>query len=430
MADLPNVTVVKPNELFNDFNDMHVAQGLDAVRTALAQPLTVDGLFQSVVLTEDNAFDVDIDDLENAELIPTEFVIEPFFPRRHTTLLGGHGGSGKSLLAITMACHVACGIDWHDLTVHQGKVLFVSLEDDGDLLRFRLKRTAIEYSLPYKSIADNLRLIDGSEWEPLAIESNVNGVKSIVMTNNAKRVERMCVGRDLVIIDNASDAFEGNENERRQVRRFVKALTAMVKPHNGAMVLLAHVDKLAARGGSAGNTYSGSTAWHNSSRSRLALIKNDDGTLTLIHEKLNVGKELKDNIQLQWSANGVPIPMTYTMKEDKEMLSSSLDDDAVMTAFQEAEKNGESIPTAMQGAITTYTVLMAYPSCQSAFSGKDGKIRLRNALVRLSTEQRIKRSMETNANRKTRERWRLVIETPAVVTPIKAAAGQKRPWEG
>ena len=58
----------------------------------------------------------------------------------------------------------------------------------------------------------------------------------------------------------ASDAYDADENSRRQVRAFVKALARMVRNHNGAVLLLAHVDKVAARYGSNGNTYSGSTA--------------------------------------------------------------------------------------------------------------------------------------------------------------------------
>jgi hypothetical protein len=35
--------------------------------------------------------------------------------------------------------------------------------------------------------------------------------------------------------------------------------------------------------------YSGSTAWHNSARSRLFMVRNKDGTLTLDHQKNNLG---------------------------------------------------------------------------------------------------------------------------------------------
>lgn len=37
-------------------------------------------------------------------------------PRRNVTLLGGHGGSGKSLLALVIADHCAEGRDWAGLS--------------------------------------------------------------------------------------------------------------------------------------------------------------------------------------------------------------------------------------------------------------------------------------------------------------------------
>ena len=75
------------------------------------------------------------------------------------------------------------------------------------------------------------------------------------------------------------------------------------------MLLLAHIDKQAARGGAAGNNYSGSTAWHNSSRSRLALVPTDDG-VELHQEKLNLGARLDAPIELSWSADGLLKPLS------------------------------------------------------------------------------------------------------------------------
>jgi hypothetical protein len=52
------------------------------------------------------------------------------------------------------------------------------------------------------------------------------------------------------------------------------------------------VDKNTSRNKKAdgGEGYSGSTAWHNSARSRLFMTRGDDGLLTLEHQKSNLGK--------------------------------------------------------------------------------------------------------------------------------------------
>lgn len=74
-----------------------------------------------------------------------------------------------------------------------------------------------------------------------------------------------------LIVDNASDTFDGNEIRRTEARGFVRGLRAPVRKQGGAVLLLAHIDKSAAKGFGGGGSYSGSTAWHNSARSRLVL---------------------------------------------------------------------------------------------------------------------------------------------------------------
>ena len=70
-------------------------------------------------------------------------------------------------------------------------------------------------------------------------------------------------GVGLVVVDNASDAYGGDEIQRRQVRAFMRSLAKVVRPTNGAVLLLAHVDKTTSRSKKAdgGEGYSGSTAW-------------------------------------------------------------------------------------------------------------------------------------------------------------------------
>ena len=108
----------------------------------------------------------------------------------------------------------------------------------------------------------------------------------------------------MLILDNASDVYGADENNRTQVRGFLRELAKLVRPVHGAVLLLSHVDKATARaGGTQG--YSGSTAWHNSVRSRLFLSADDKtGELLLEHQKSNRGKRA-DSMRLLWQ-NGLP----------------------------------------------------------------------------------------------------------------------------
>ncbi len=241
----------------------------------------------------------DLRTLRNAVLSPPQFIVNPLIPRGHLTLFGGHGGSGKTTVAFVIAAHVACGQQWHTLPVTAGKVLIASFEDGQELVLWRLKNIIEEYGLDFDAIESNLTVIDATDTAAIMTEVAQGGIRQIVATKDGAALADHIRQQqyDLVIIDNASDAFDGDENHRRQVRQFVRFCANAVKPHNGAIVLLAHIDKSAARYGASGNSYSGSTGWHNSARSRLALVDNE-----LRQEKLNVGKVLPDPIPLVWTA--------------------------------------------------------------------------------------------------------------------------------
>jgi RecA-family ATPase len=47
-----------------------------------------------------------------------------------------------------------------------------------------------------------------------------------------------------MLVDNASDAYGGDEIQRRQVRAFIRALVDIARLNNCAVMLLAHVDKV------------------------------------------------------------------------------------------------------------------------------------------------------------------------------------------
>lgn len=345
---------------------------------------------------------VDLSAIGSATIAPPEYAIEPIVPCGFTTLLGAHGGMGKSILALTLAAHCACGRNFGPFRVHRNKVKFVEFEDHGDLMRYRLRNICEEYTLPIKEVRENLEIIDGTEAEAMAVETNLNGTRSLMFTATANAIREKAQGAGLVFIDNASDAFDANENERRMVRAFVRYLTGMVKSHGGAVVLLAHIDKSAARYGASGNTYSGSTAWHNSTRSRIALIDGD-----LIHEKLNVGKKHEQPIPLVWTEHGVLVPdFDGTGKAAAAALLNGTDDMAVMSCLSAAEEAGETVSAASRGPVTAWHTLRQFPECPEPL--KTSKLRLQESILRLARDGMIRRVEYTNQYRNKRERWEIV----------------------
>jgi hypothetical protein len=345
----------------------------------------------------------DLSGLRTAELDPPAFVVEPLIPRGYLTLFGGHGGSGKSVVALVLAAHVACGRNWAGLTVTSGRVMFVSFEDNEKLIRWRLKQIAHEYVLNYETIERNVVLIDATESAAIEIEASVSGVKRTVTTTDGDDLHRrMTEGRfDLAIIDNASDAYGGEENNRQQVRGFVRRLAACVEPHDGAVLLLAHIDKTAARYGAAGNSYSGSTAWHNSARSRLALVDDE-----VRQEKLNVGKKLPVPIPLAWMRT-VPVPLSTPGAVAQQSERDAQDDRDILACFAAAAEIPRTIPAADQGPNTYPAAIVNYPECPPEL--RADKRRIKASVTRLLRSGQVRQETYKNSQRK--EATRLVLQS-------------------
>lgn len=251
---------------------------------------------------------VSVDGFERDVEVPAQFVVASLVPAGVVTLLSGHGGAGKTMFALTLAAHVAAGRPWGLHQVAQGHVVFASLEDSAQRIRGQLARIVAEYSLDPVEVSRNFTILEpapdaGGE---LVVEDRRTGsVTELPALTDLRDAVKPGIG--LVVIDNASDAFDGNENDRRQVRAFQRALARIGRETGKGVLLLAHIDKSAARHGAQGDSYSGSTAWHNSARSRLALTPEKDGTVELRQEKLNLGPKAEP-MRLRWSERGVLIP--------------------------------------------------------------------------------------------------------------------------
>ncbi|MCD7097181.1 AAA family ATPase [Stenotrophomonas sp. MMGLT7] len=333
------------------------------------------------------------------------YALHPIVPRAVVTLLAGHGGAGKSSCALILAAHGACGESW--LGIHpdgQVRTVFLSLEDPGDLVRYRLRRIVEAYRLTPAMIEANLKILDGTGGDAsLVVETNDYGVRHLSATPLLAELEAACANADLIIVDNASDAYSGNENERRSVRTFLRHLTDIARRNEAGMVLLAHIDKQAARTGSNGNTYSGSTAWHNSARSRLALLVQEDGGVELVHEKNNLGK-CADPIHLQWNEQGVLVPASRLEYEQ----AASDDCEAALLVLLEAREVEVKVKTSTVGSVTAWHSVQHLAVAAEAFPrDKGGNRRFHTALASLAKDGLIVKETYRDQNRNQREAWHL-----------------------
>ena len=221
-------------------------------------------------------------------------------------MLSGNGGDGKSLLALMLLVSVAAGAPWLGREVAQGGAVYVSAEDEIDEVHRRLAAICR---------ADGLDLADLDRLDilPLAGEPALFAVegKGGLMTPTPLRtafagnVERFRPA--LVVVDNLADVFGGNEISRAQVRQFVSMLRGLAFKADCAILLLSHPS---VAGMQTGTVLSGSTAWHNSVRSRLYLTRPAIGDGEIGDPDLRLLQSMKSNygplaaeIRMHW-ANG------------------------------------------------------------------------------------------------------------------------------
>ena len=279
-------------------------------RECVAEPLRVDGGFPE----PQPLLDLPRVDVAGVIDIPSpspDFVWDGMVPRGHICLLSGHGGSGKSTLALQLAVAVAMGLPLLGVPTTRGRVLVFSGEDAEPLLRHRLATLCHALDVNPHILAESLLVLDATENPALgeSVRDRETGRDFIAPTTVYGRLWEILTEHRpvLIVVDNASDVFEGNENDRSQVRGFVRSLAKICRQVGSrpAILLLTHTPKQAVNG--RGESYSGSTAWHNSARARLSLTpaKDDDSRLTLSLDKLNIGPRTAAPLHLVRSHGGV-----------------------------------------------------------------------------------------------------------------------------
>jgi hypothetical protein len=241
-------------------------------------------------------------------------IVEGLVADEDVTLLGGHGGVGKSFLALQMACAVALGEPVLGCDTRQARVLYYSAEDGRKRLKRRLRRVTDTFDYDPEGLRGNLLVLDASELEPLYGEElrhmGASGkphlMKHLGDTATFRNLQAMVETFDpqLVIVDGASDTFDGNEIARREVRGFIKLLRQVHPTRKVGVLLMVHIDRASARGYSSNDDgYAGNAQWHNSCRRRMYLqqkVEKDDEDGSVISETFL--------LRVMKNTDGKPVP--------------------------------------------------------------------------------------------------------------------------
>ncbi|MBU2839396.1 AAA family ATPase [Acidithiobacillus thiooxidans] len=354
---------------------------------------------------------VSIADIYSSSSPEPAFIWAGRIPLGHVTLLGAHGGVGKSMMALQLAVAVCLGADFLGASTEQGRVLFFSGEDGAAVLRHRLGYIAQHFNAGPERLAKSLTILDATEEPALYREVSQFGIKTGEPTPGFNRLVEIIaeVRPSLIIVDNASDVFEASENDRASVRGFMRSLRRLFPAGTEppAMLLLAHIQKQAV-GGRGSESYSGSTAWHNSARSRLALTadRDDPTRLTLSHDKLNLGPRTAEPLRLVRSHTG--LLMVDEGTHDAEGEPTEPPQTALLRVLGDFNRRGEHVSAEQSAHTNAWKLCRPEPSFPKRAYPVAGP--LFATLRQMERDGLIEKGTYTNAYRKDRQEWLLTAK--------------------
>jgi archaellum biogenesis ATPase FlaH len=346
---------------------------------------------------------------------PPAFVWPGRVPRGHVCLLSGHGGSGKSTLALQLAVAVAMGLPLFGVRTTRGRVLVFSGEDAGFLLRGRLANICRQMAVDPHLLDENMRVLDASAEPALYQELSEFGRRSVEPTPVFHRLREIVreYRPSLVVLDNASDTFEGSENDRAQVRGFVRGLATLCRDtvSTPAVLLLTHTPK-AAVGNRGAESYSGSTAWHNSARARLSLTpEKDDATrVVLTLDKLNVAAMDAPTLRLARGAGGVLV-LDEAQREAEDLpdgVLHELPEHAVLRLLADFNRRDEKVSVEQSARNNAWKALHA----ESGFPKRTYRAagQLFAVIRQMERDGVIEKGTYRNEYRKERQHWLLTTK--------------------
>lgn len=322
-------------------------------------------------------------------------------PAGYATGLYGHGGVGKSHIALQLAACISLGIPFCGLPVERRKVLFLACEDRAPVIHARLAHICRHLKVNLEALSGWLEVLDLVGHDTVLYTAD--GPTSTL--NNLR--EAIANGtREIVFVDGLADVFGGNENARTDAKRFLNMLVGLIDPVRGAVVVVGHIDKASARTDSRREIYSGSTGWWNGFRSVVVLYpetRGDErtGNLILEMQKANLGQRGLQ-ISFAWDeaahlfVGGLISAITPSEKAKQEHEERR----ALLDALRSCKSKGIVVPAAATGCRTAFHVLSEHPLFPHQMkNGASGKRRFWRAVEVLRQAGQVLEATHVKPNR-------------------------------
>lgn len=239
---------------------------------------------------DDGPFFLDMADVLAQPAPPREWHVADWIPAKTVHMLGGDGGTGKSLLGIQLAVATGTGCEWlgHEIG-KPGPAIYYGAEDDKDELHRRFADVC--HGLDVDPAEHRGRVLLRSAVAEDTVFAIVDGKGKVKPTKVLKRIEReiAAFSPSLVVLDTLANLHALDPNSQEHAKAFVGLLIGIAQRHGCTFVLLAHPSRT---GMASGDGDGFSVGWNNGVRSRSYLTRDKDNPkiLTLALKKVNAGQ--------------------------------------------------------------------------------------------------------------------------------------------
>jgi RecA-family ATPase len=296
-----------------------------------------------------------------------EWAVEDRIPLRQVTLFSGEGAIGKSMVELMLTVAHVTAKDWLGALPEPGGAFYIGCEDDESELRIRLTPITRHYGTTFGELErDGFRFVSLAGEDAVLGAPDREGIIKPTELFNRLYEEAGDLKPKHIGIDTAADVYAGNENDRSQVRQFISLLRKLAIIANGSVVLLSHPSLT---GINTGSGISGSTAWHNSVRSRLYMTapqlehgeQPDTDLRELRFKKSNYGPIL-ESIALRYQ-NGLFLPVHGLSTVEKAAREAAVEE-ALISIGKKLIERGETLSPAQQSHSYAPTLIAKEPGAK------------------------------------------------------------------
>jgi hypothetical protein len=271
-----------------DFNDLAVAEGIDAARSQLMVARTA----RILKLQHITAF---------TKPRPMAWAVRGLLPAVGVAQLFGDSQAGKSFLAIDLTLRIAAGMDWHGLRTRSGPVVYIAGEGGAGIGK-RACAWSQTHGVDLSTVPFHLCPVGVPLADPKAARLAYEDMRDFLAMHGAPSV---------VVVDTLARNFGEDENSSQAIGAFVAALDS-IKEMSQCLVLVVHHT-----GHNAKERSRGSYAWHAALDAEYRLTRDESG---LVRVECTKAKDWEPCEPLYFSMQ--PVELHGWVDEDGQSVSS------------------------------------------------------------------------------------------------------------